>query len=158
MPGDDLALVHDADFMSVGAKRDCLARQVWRHRVTVRVELDPGMRAGDRRHDLVGVERDRGKCAEQRSLFLETVYRAFSSRLMNPDVGNFVAPPGRERDIVLIADEFVTTAGQGISLHIAYAGLDDSFRFGIAPLASDRLDAVVTAQCQELGVKTGGAA
>ncbi len=65
--------------------------------------------------------------AQQRSLLLETVYRPFSSRLMRPDVGNLVAPPGRERDVVLEADELLATTGQGIVLHVAHLRLDDSF-------------------------------
>ena len=65
--------------------------------------------------------------AQQRSLLLETVYRSFSSRLMRPDVGNLVAPPGCERDVVLEADELVATTGQGIVLHVAHLRLDDSF-------------------------------
>ena len=43
MLGHHLALVQDADFMTVGANRDRLAHQVRRHRVAVRVELDPRM-------------------------------------------------------------------------------------------------------------------
>src|SRR5271157_1080257 len=127
MLGNDLALVHDADFTTVGANRDRLARQLRRHRVTVRVELDPCMATDHSRHDLVGVEGERGKRAELRSLLLETVYWPFSSRLMGPDVGDLVAPPGCERDVVLEADELVTTTGQGIALHVAHARLDDSF-------------------------------
>src|SRR5262249_8608607 len=38
------------------------------------------------------------------------------------------------------------------------AGLDDPFGFGITPFAGDRLHVVATAQRQELGMKTGGAA
>src|SRR5271166_2388208 len=127
MPGNDLALVQDADLMTVGANRDRLAHQVRRHRVAVRVELDPCMRTDDSRHDLVGVEGDSGQCAQQRSLLLEPVYRSYSSRLMRPDVGNLVTPPRRERDVVLEADEFVTTTGQRIAFHITHARLDGSF-------------------------------
>ena len=61
MPGNHLALVQDADLMTVGANRDRLAHQVRRHRVAIRVELDPRMRTDDSRHDLVGVEGDCGK-------------------------------------------------------------------------------------------------
>ena len=95
---------------------------------------------------------------QQRSLVLETVDRPFSSRLMHPDVGNLVAPARCERDVVLEADELVTPTGQGVVLHVAHLRLDDSFGFGIAPLAGDRLQAVATAQGQELRMKTGGAA
>src|SRR5580658_6955517 len=127
MPGHHLALVQDADLMTIGANRDRLARQVRRHRVVVRVELDPREWTDDSRHDLVGVEGDSGQCAQQRTLLLETVYRPFSSRLMRPDVGNLVAPPGCERNVVLEADELVTTTGQSIVFHITHTRLDGSF-------------------------------
>ena len=65
MLGHHLALMQDADFMTVGANRDRLAHQARRHRVAIRVELDPGMRTDNSRHDLVGVEGDPGKCVQQ---------------------------------------------------------------------------------------------
>ncbi len=94
MLGHYLALVQDADVMTVGANRNRLAYHVRRHRVAIRVELDPRIRTDHSRYDLVGVEGDCGQCAQQRSLVLEPVYRPFSSRLMSPHVGNLVAPPG----------------------------------------------------------------
>ena len=58
MLGHHQAVVQDADFMTVSADCDWLARALRRCRVTIAVEFDPQVRADDCRHDFVGVEGD----------------------------------------------------------------------------------------------------
>ena len=67
-----MALVQDANFVTVGANADGPACQGWWYRVTIAVELDPRMRSNHRRHDLIGVVGNRRQCVQQRPLLLES--------------------------------------------------------------------------------------
>ena len=59
--------------------------------------------------------------AQQRAFSLEIVHRPFSSCLVHPDFGHFVAPPRRKSDVVLKADNLVNASGQGVGLDVKYA-------------------------------------
>ena len=72
------------------------------------------------------------------------------------DVGHFIAPGDSQLLIIVPAGQF--SALQGIVFYVADACLDDSFRFRIAPLASDRFQIVVSTQGQKFGMETSVAA
>ncbi len=158
MLGQHLTLVEDADRVAVGADRDRPASELRRCRIAVAVELDPRMGTDDRGHDLVGVQRDRRQRAQPRALTQEAIDRPLFGRLMEPHVGHLVTPQWCQSQVVLEARQLRPTAGQGVVLDVAHGPLDDPFGFRVASFASDRLQAEVTAQRQELGMETGGAA
>ena len=96
--------------------------------------------------------------SQQSPLLLETVDRPRAGLLVKPDVGDLIAPGGRQGQIVLEARQFFAAAGQGIVLHVAHAPFDDSFRFRITGGAGDRLHTEIPADGQELGMKASVAA
>ncbi len=127
MLGHHLAFVQHAEFVTAGANRHGPARQPRRRRVAVAVKLDPRMGTDNRQHELVGVEGGRRQWTQHRSLPLETVHRAFSGRLVHPDVGHLVAPEASQSPVVLKADQLLGASGQGVVLNVAHAPLDDPF-------------------------------
>ena len=101
-----MALVQDANFVTVGANANGPACQGWWHRVAIAVELDPRGRSDNRRHDLIGIEGDSRQRTQQRPLFLEAVYRSFLGCFVYPHIGDLVAPRRSKCQVVLEADEF----------------------------------------------------
>ena len=77
---------------------------------------------------------------------------------MEPHVGHLVTPPGCQSQVVLEACQLRPTAGQGVVLDIAHGPFNDPFGFRVPTFASDRQQAEVAAQGQELGMETGTAA
>ena len=113
-----MALVQDANFVTVGANADRPACQGWWYRVTIAVELDPRVRSDNRRHDLIGIEGDRRQCAQQRPLLLEAIHRSFSGCFVYPHIGDLVTPHRCKCQVVLKADQLIGASGQGIVLDV----------------------------------------
>src|SRR5271165_4064371 len=158
MLGHHLPLMEHAELITSGANSDWPAHQGRRCRIAVAVELNPCVGTDDGRHDLVGVEGNGRQLAEQRPLVLEAIHWPLAGCLMDSHIGHLVEPARCESQVVLEADQLLTTSGQGIVLDVADASLDDSLRFRVATFARDRLQAIVATQGQELGVEAGGAA
>ena len=123
-------LVQNPNFVTIGANADGPACQGWWYRVTIAVELDPGMRSNHRRHDLISVVGNPRQCVQHRPLLLKAVYRPFSGCFVYPHIGDLVAPHRCKCQVVLKADELIGASGQGIVLQVAHRSLDDSFVLG----------------------------
>ena len=141
-------------FRSIGSNEHVRVLQLWRHRISISVEVDSRMRTDDRRHHFVSIKYKSWQRTEDSGLLSESIDRSLPCRVMQPHVGDFITPGDGELLIVVPAHQFVFPAGQCVAFDVSDAGFDGAFRFRISPLAGNRFETEVAAQRQKLRMQT----